>query len=437
MDLTMPQRYLVLVKETDIPIKYCLYARKSSESDERQAASIDSQIKEMSDLAVREDIVITKVLKESHSAKDSGEREVFNQLLAGFEANEYNAVLAWDPSRLSRNAGDLGRLVDLMDQGKLTQIRTFSQTFTNNPNEKFLLMILCSQAKLENDNRGINVKRGIRAKCELGWRPGVAPLGYMNRAFNGIKDIIPDPDRAPLVTEIFNRAAQGWSGRRIQIWLQSQGFTNRSGAKVSLSQIFLMLNNTFYYGEFEYPEGSGINYKGAHQSLTTKEVFEQIQNSRSIPNKAAWGSKNFAFKDIFKCGTCGASITAEEKFKPLRDGGFNRHVYYHCTKKVNPNCPEKYVNEKVLVEQIITFISENANTIEVTSEIIKKMTRHANIVSTSLVSRDIEHDTVEPLTEYSRFILTHGSYNEQTKLIEGIKSTFLIQNQMIIVNKAA
>lgn len=423
--------------ETDIPIKYCLYARKSSESDERQAASIDSQVKEMSDLAVREDIVITKVLKESHSAKDSGEREVFNQLLAGFEANEYNAVLAWDPSRLSRNAGDLGRLVDLMDQGKLTQIRTFSQIFTNNPNEKFLLMILCSQAKLENDNRGINVKRGIRAKCELGWRPGVAPLGYMNRAFNGIKDIIPDPDRAPLVTEVFNRAAQGWSGRRIQIWLQSQGFTNRSGAKVSLSQIFLMLNNTFYYGEFEYPVGSGITYKGAHTPLTTKEIFEQIQSSRSIAYRGAWGSKNFAFKDIFKCGTCGASITAEEKFKPLRDGGFNRHVYYHCTKKVNPNCPEKYVNEKVLVEQLITFISENAKTIEVTGEITKKMARHANIVSTSLVSRDIEHDTIEPLTEYSRFILTHGSYNEQTKLIKGIKSTFLIQNQMIIVNGVA
>lgn len=34
--------------------KYCLYARKSSESDERQAMSIDSQIKEMTDLAERE-----------------------------------------------------------------------------------------------------------------------------------------------------------------------------------------------------------------------------------------------------------------------------------------------------------------------------------------------------------------------------------------------
>jgi DNA invertase Pin-like site-specific DNA recombinase len=51
--------------------------------------------------------------------------------------------------------------------------------FSNNPNEKFLLMILCSQAKLENDQKGINVKRGIRAKCEMGWRPGPSPIGYI------------------------------------------------------------------------------------------------------------------------------------------------------------------------------------------------------------------------------------------------------------------
>jgi len=55
-----------------------------------------------------------------------------------------------------------------MDQGKIQRINTHSQDFTNNPNEKFLLMILCSQAKLENDNRGINVKRGLKNKCSIG-----------------------------------------------------------------------------------------------------------------------------------------------------------------------------------------------------------------------------------------------------------------------------
>jgi len=418
--------------ETAQPLKYCLYARKSSESDERQAMSIDSQIKEMTDMAKRESLNIVKVLKESHSAKDSGQRKVFNQLIKEIDAGEYNATLVWDPSRLSRCAGDLGSLVDLMDRGKLISIRTFSQTFGNNPNEKFLLMILCSQAKLENDNRGINVKRGIRAKCEMGWRPGTAPLGYMNRAFAGVKDIILDPDRAPLVTETFNRAAQGWSGRRLHTWLQSEGFTNRTGTKVSISQIFLMLNNTFYYGEFEFPEGSGKIYKGSHQPLTTKPIFDQIQQNRSIPSKAAWGTKNFAFKDIFKCGTCGASITAEEKFKVRSDGGFNRHVYYHCTKKVDPNCPERYVNEQDLIAQLINFIAENADNIQVSDEVARKMVHHSEIIEHALDARGVTHDEIDPLNEYARYVLTNGTYQEQGQLIEGIKSKFVIRDQTIL-----
>src|SRR3989338_2382974 len=234
-------------------IEYCLYARKSSEDDERQAMSIDSQIKEMSDLATRDGIVIKEVRKESHSAKASGKRPVFMVLLNDIREGRFTGILTWAPDRLSRNAGDLGMLVDLMDQGKMVQIRTYSQVFSNNPNEKFLLMILCSQAKLENDQKGLNVKRGIRAKCEMGWRPGPPPIGYFNRSFNGLKDIVVDPERGHIVTAMFKKASEGEGGRKIKIWLDGIGFTSRSGKKVTLSMIYLMLNNPFYYGEFEYP----------------------------------------------------------------------------------------------------------------------------------------------------------------------------------------
>lgn len=415
-------------------MRYCLYARKSSESDERQAMSIDSQIKEMLDLANREGLNIVEVKQESHSAKQSASRGIFNELIADLSTDKFNAILTWAPDRLSRNAGDLGSLVDIMDRHKLLRIRTFSQTFGNNPNEKFLLMILCSQAKLENDNRGINVKRGIRAKCEMGWRPGTAPIGYINRSFNRVKDIIPDPDRAPIVTEIFNKAAQGWSGRRIKEWADSAGFNNKSGIKVSLSQIYLMLNNTFYYGEFEYPEGSGSVYKGAHKPLVTKALFDQIQQAKIIPNtKTPWGTKQFAFKEILKCGTCGASITVEEKFKPRVDGGLNRHVYYRCTKKVDPRCSERSINEQDLNDQLISFIAENSESVKVTDELARIIVAHAEIVENALNIRAIGYEAIDPLTEYARYALTIGSNAQRQKLIEGIKSTFMVRNRQLEV----
>ena len=63
------------------PVKYCLYARKSTESDEKQALSIDSQVKEMLQIAERDGLEIIDIRREAHSAKDSGQRPVFNEII--------------------------------------------------------------------------------------------------------------------------------------------------------------------------------------------------------------------------------------------------------------------------------------------------------------------------------------------------------------------
>jgi len=154
----------MIEEKKDIKLAYCLYARKSSESDERQAMSIESQVKEMKSLAEKENIFVKDIRSESYSAKTSGTRPVFSQVIDDIKKGYFNAILTWAPDRLSRNAGDLGSLIDLMDAKKLLSIRTYSQSFSDSPNEKFLLMILCSQAKLENDNRGGQCKKRDQGK---------------------------------------------------------------------------------------------------------------------------------------------------------------------------------------------------------------------------------------------------------------------------------
>src|SRR3989338_3855660 len=189
-------------------MKYVLYSRKSTESEERQVLSIDSQIKEMLLLAEREQLEIVTVKRESHSAKETGQRPIFNEIILDIQQNKFDGILTWAPDRISRNAGDLGKIVDLMDAGILKEIRTYGQRFSNNPNEKFLLMILGSQAKLENDNRGINVKRGLRTRLEMGLWPGVAPLGYLNQKLMDKKcQIVVDQVRAPIVKKMFEKVA--------------------------------------------------------------------------------------------------------------------------------------------------------------------------------------------------------------------------------------
>ncbi len=187
------------VKENNVvtaPLKYCLYARKSTEAEDKQALSIESQIKEMTILAERDGLRIAEIKRESHSSKEVGQRPVFNQMISDIRGGKFNSILTWAPDRLARNAGDLGAVVDLMDKKSLLEIRTYGQRFTNNPNEKFLLMILGSQAKLENDNKAVNVKRGLRTRCEMGFRPGVAPTRYLSSKKHHTWPPLPERDRS-------------------------------------------------------------------------------------------------------------------------------------------------------------------------------------------------------------------------------------------------
>lgn len=70
----------------------------------------------MLQVAERDNLEVVEIRKESHSAKDTGQRPVFNSILADVRLGIFNGILAWAPDRLSRNAGDLGALVDMLDR---------------------------------------------------------------------------------------------------------------------------------------------------------------------------------------------------------------------------------------------------------------------------------------------------------------------------------
>lgn len=422
--------------QTQSPIKYCLYARKSSESDERQAMSIDSQVKEMMAMAEREGLLVTEVRQESHSAKLSGKRPVFKQLLDDIRQGKFTGILTWAPDRLSRNAGDLGSLVDMMDDNRLQHIRTFSQTFSNTPNEKFLLMILCSQAKLENDNRGVNVKRGIRAKCEMGWRPCMPPMGYFSRSMAGLKDIMVDPDRAPTIKEMFERAAKGQSGRHIQSWLENAGFKSRTNGRVSISMIYMILKNPFYYGRFEYPAKSGSWYDGSHEPLITKDLFDKVQRQIEVPQKAKWGAKEFPFKRFLTCSRCGSNVTASEVLRKKLDGTTNRHVYYHCSRSLDYYCSEPSIKERDLSVQLYRLIEQRGINLSMAEPgLVKAVTKFSTMAQT--LEPRIKSGLHHAVVKYAEFVLNYGSDFEKERLMRGLGGAVKINDRRLSVTQSS
>ena len=423
----------------DTKIKYVLYARKSTESEERQILSIESQVKEMLQLAEKENLEIVDIRRESHSAKDSGQRPVFKEILEDIRRGRFSGILTWAPDRLSRNAGDLGSLVDLMDQKLLLQIRTYGQSFINTPSEKFLLMILCSQAKLENDNKSVNVKRGLRTRCEMGLRPGPAVLGYLNQKRIDKKcEVIIDTERAPIVKKMFEKVAyEHWSGRKIYNWLKFEiNFKSVKRNKgLSLGNIYGILQNSFYYGSFEYPVNSGNWYQGKHEPIISKELFYDVQKqikSQFVRSE----TKEFAFTKLMTCGLCGSGITADEKFKKQQNENVHRYVYYGCTKVRDKNCKCGYIEEKELIKQFENLIAEiDINEIDIKEKIKHEVERIKKFNSILLGNKErIQIEDID-IRNYARYLLKEGEDLEKRELLSSLKSKVVLENKVIKIIK--
>jgi DNA invertase Pin-like site-specific DNA recombinase len=419
----------------DLKVKYCLYARKSTEQAEKQALSIESQVKEMLQIAERDGLDVVDIRRESHSAKDSGQRPVFKEILEDIRRGRFNGILTWAPDRLSRNAGDLGSIVDLMDQRHLIEIRTYGQQFRNSPNEKFLLMILCSQGKLENDNKSINVKRGLRTRVEMGLWPSGAPTGYLKEKRTDRKcQTILDPERSMVIKQMFEKVAyEKWSGRKIYHWLKFDlNFRTVAGHKhLSLGNIYKILENHFYYGVFEYPKKSGNWYTGKHPSIITKELFDIVQTqvkSQIIRSE----SKEFAFTKMMTCGLCGSGISADEKFKKQQNGNIHRYVYYGCTKARDKDCKCGYIEEKELIKQFVELVDKIdideigiRENIKYEVERIKKFQQGVLGLKEKIVIKDID------IRNYAKYILREGQDVEKRELLGCLKSKILLNSKEI------
>lgn len=326
-------------------IKYFLYARKSSESEDRQVQSIEDQVNRLKKLASDLNLDIKKIYTEAKSAKKPNNRPIFDEMIQRIENGDANGILCWQINRLSRNPIDSGKLSWLLQQSILKSIQTIDRQYLPEDN----VLIFSVESGVANQfilDLSKNTKRGMISKLEKGWQTGMAPLGYLNDKENKI--IIKDPERFNLVRKMWDLMLTGnyTPPKILDIANNEWGFRTRKfkrmgGNPLSRSGIYKIFTNLFYAG---IVVNAGVQYQGAHEPMITLEEYDRVQMLLGRKGKPRPKRHEFAFTGSIRCGVCGCLYTAETKKKFIKSTGeIKEYTYYHCTRRTTKiKCNQRY-----------------------------------------------------------------------------------------------
>ena len=424
------------------------YARKSSESDERQAASIEDQNKEIKRVIERHGLNIIDSFEEAKSAKGPGRVE-FGKMMDAINLGKAQAITCWQLDRLARNPIDGGNIIWALQGGKLECIVCADKIYT--VEDILILYVEFGMAHQYINTLGKNTRRGLRSKAERGWYPCHAPMGYMMNPTKrkGEKEIIVNPEQFDAVRKIWDLVLSGqynpWQA--MQKVTKEYGLRNNKGKTYGKTTAYAMLKNPFYYGEYEYPKKSGNWYKGKHQPMIAKKEFEKVQgliDSKRIVNNDTKLQNMFMFSGPLTCGQCGCSVIGERKIritcdckhrfsgvniqtckkckthlKDMKNGKLEKHFYYHCTKKKGKHlCDQRsYTPEEVesIIAKQLSQFTLPPEIVEVGLEVLAEL-RNSDAELRSKSSKYIvkEIRKIESKTDQLLELLMNGDVDKST-----------------------
>ncbi len=359
-------------------LKAVIYTRKSTESEDRQVASLESQLKQTLHICDELGLFYSKqsILQEAKSAKDAFQRPIFNALVESIKKGDYQVIACWHPNRLSRNATEAGILIDFLSKGFITAIVTPQQIYLDNSSDIASLYNKFSSSHVYVKDLSVDVKRGQQDKVLRGWMPGKSKIGYINKynpygeptiekdevRFNLLrKSVDLFMTRSYSVSQILDILNNEWGFRTIK--------TKKTGnSPLAKSTFYKFLRDPYYFGMHEWAGNTYKIHESIPRMITEEEywVIQDILGDKGRPRPSKY--TEVPYRGLIKCGECGSSYIPYVKNKKLASGSIKPYSYARCNHDITKvKCTQKQlsINEidkqvKKLLEQI-TISEEFSN----------------------------------------------------------------------------
>jgi DNA invertase Pin-like site-specific DNA recombinase len=326
-------------------VKYALYARKSTQGEEKQERSIKDQVDECIErVVVPQKLNLIKTVKEEFSAKEPDTRAKFKQLIEDIRKGKITGLIAWHPDRLARNMKDAGEIIDLLDTGILKDLKFATSTFENNPSGKMMLGISFVLSKQYSEHLSESVNRGNkRATEEDGIFLGKLKHGYY---IDNDRHLRPDIATYTLVKEMFSMRLSGSTQKGIAQWINKQDYkVRRKGKEPQLftwekDDVSKLFRDPVYAGVLKY----GVNFvqlKTKYDFIPMIEVddFYRINKITSLSSDKVLAIHKKADSDVradllrgmVYCGACNLPMNSMIIDKKRDDGTiYESRYYYKC-----------------------------------------------------------------------------------------------------------
>ena len=340
------------------------YLRKSTDEKSKQIRSLDDQKSLVQEAYERlpdtEKKYPLEMVEESQSAFHPG-RPIFNSIMKRVDQGVVHAIMVLDPTRLSRNPEDSGRLNQRLADGRLECVLTANNKrySREDSSQLFMLTLENSISWKDSADKGLRVSQSMDKKASQGGSIGPAPIGYRNAGLvKGNKWMEIDPITGSKVQRLFTLAATGCHSldqlcqEASKLGLRSRpNKNNPDGLPLSKTMGHQMLRNPVYKGKRPY---KGKIYTGKHPVLVKPELWQRVQGElhrrstgSSRPKEPQDGAP-FMMRGCMTCGVC-------RKYSMSAYIAKQTYIIYEC-KGRGMKC-RNCVNQNLILEQLYVGIT--------------------------------------------------------------------------------
>ena len=354
-------------RDTSHPLRGAAYIRYSSEM-QNDSFSLDAQLRQIKEQAERDGVEVIRVYSDpATSAYRKKYRPGINAMREGARRGEFDVLYVHKVDRLARRLEWSLEIVHELQSLDIS-FKAVEQPFDlGTPEGKLLFHLVSSLGEFYSDNLSKETNKGKLERSTQGYHNGAVPWGYVSQLRGNRKVGVPDPEKAPVVVEMFERYATGaYSDQQIAEWLNEQGFRTSRDHPFGKDTVRDMLCNAYYVGKIRYRgmtvRPKGVSFRstpprvseGKHEAIISEDLWRRAQAVRASRRVSVKSIKKTVrinlLQGLVVCSYCGRRLRIQTPK--------NCPTYYREESHLRGyhDCP--YIGQSVRAELIDAQVAE-------------------------------------------------------------------------------